>query len=350
MRFTDPLYSVCQQLRQRRVLSKLLASALTLQLIISCGSSTSHCVPGQSIACSGTGCTGHQVCAANGESYEQCVCDNGSAGQFPATGPNSGLIGAACTDASGCRTGLECITSHSTYLDGEGPSSGMCLAQCVPGHDFCKGLDATSQCIVLDNGGPPANTGIIIAYCLPGCQLGTQPNEADKCRGRSDLVCSESPAGSGSGFCRPVCRSDVDCDGRFCDLSTGLCGDAARTGDPIGAVCSATTVLSTSCAGGCLPITTSYAECSGVCSYDTPGCGQTNSTTKLAYYCYIDPTNGSGAGDLGYCAKLCDCDSDCGRTDAVCEPVSTITSTTGRGGVCGSKTLPSGASRANHPC
>jgi len=327
--------------------------AITLAcVLIDCGSSSQHCVPGQSITCAGAGCTGHQVCAANGDAYEACVCDNASSGQFPAAGPNSGLIGAACADASGCRAGLECISSHSSYLNGEGPSAGMCLARCLPDHDFCKGLDATSKCVVLDNGGTPNTTSDDIAYCLPGCQLGTQVNELDKCRGRSDLVCSESPAGSRSGYCRPACRSDVDCDGRYCDLSTGLCGDSVRTGDPIGAACSADTVLSTTCAGGCMPISATFAECSGVCSYGTgtPGCGQSNLSARLSYYCYIDPTSGSGLGDLGYCANLCDCDNDCARSDAVCEPVSTITSATGRAGVCGSKTLPSGALRANHPC
>jgi hypothetical protein len=213
-------------------------------------------------------------------------------------------------------------------------------------HDFCSQIDASSKCIVLANGGT-SDTSDDLAYCLPGCELGKQADEPDKCRARIDLVCSESPAGSGVGFCRPACRSDLDCGSRSCDLSTGLCG-APRSGKAIGAACNPNATTPT-CAGGCIDHGDGYAECSGVCSYGTAGCGQTVTTAPLDYFCYLDPTNGSGDGDLGYCAKLCDCDSDCGRSDAVCEPRD-LPESTGRSGVCGSVKYANGDLRTNTPC
>ena len=320
--------------------------ALTSLSLAQCGAKTeaSTCVPGQSIACAGEGCTGFQVCKADGKSYDECVC--GSV-PFPSTGPNSGRLGAACTSAASCRKGFDCITSDSKLIGGEGPSGGICLQQCPPDHDFCKGIDATSKCAVLVGGATPNDPSDDVAYCLPGCKLGTQPNELDKCRGRVDLVCSESPAGSGVGFCRPACRSNIDCGERICDLKTGLCGDRAPGPDPIGSPCALGADM---CSGGCAPHGGSFNECSGVCSYGTAGCGQTSTRPPLSYYCYLDPATRSGDGDLGYCSRLCDCDKDCGRADAVCEPKPALKPKTGRGGVCGSMTYPNGAPRPNTPC
>ncbi len=325
------------------------SAALLLVFASACGSEKASCVPGQSISCSLGDCTGHQVCNANGDAYGECVCSGPDAGDFPKTGPHSGLIGAACDSSADCRSGFDCLTVDSKVLNGEGPSAGICLARCLPEHDFCSDLDARSKCIVLADGGTPSNTLDDVAYCLPGCELGTQPNELDKCRGRIDLVCAESPAGSGVGFCRPACRSDLDCARRHCDLGTGLCSDDAQTGDPIGAPCNPGPTVS-SCAGGCLDHGTTFAECSGVCSFGMAGCGQESQEAPLDYFCTLDPTVGSGNGDLGYCAKLCDCDDDCGRSDAVCEPSDSLPAGTGRTGVCGPTTYTSGDPRPNTPC
>ncbi len=331
-----------------RLVHGIAAALFAVASAAGCGDSKAQCVPGQSIACAGNGCSGHQVCNASGDAFGECSCDSVGSGQFPSTGPSSGLLGAACAGPSNCRVGLECVTANSTLIDGEGPSGGMCLARCLPDHDFCQGLDARSRCVVLSDGGTPDELTDDLAYCLPGCSLGTQPNELDKCRGRVDLVCSESSMGSGVGFCVPACRGDVDCPGRVCNLRTGLCGDAPARGDDIGAQCSAEGP--DSCAGGCIAHGGSYAECSGVCSYGTAGCGQDQSAFPLSYYCYLDPATASGNGDLGYCAKLCDCDADCDRPDAVCEPRPTLTPKTGRKGVCGSKTYPDGTGRKRTPC
>ena len=87
-----------------------------------------------------------------------------------------------------------------------------------------------------------------------------------------------------------------------------------------------------------------------MCSFGTAGCGQSDTRLPLDNFCFLDPTSTSGSGDLGYCAKVCDCDDDCGRPDAVCEPKPALTSKTGRVGVCGSKIFSTGTPRGNTPC
>jgi hypothetical protein len=330
------------------------ASALSLVfafvfLFGACGTSQPTCVPGQSIACSRGTCEGYQVCNAEGSAYDECRCGGPDAGEFPAGGPNSGLIGAACTSSADCREGFDCLSSESRLINGQGPSGGICLAKCIPEHDFCKGLDARSKCIVLYDGGTPSDKLDDVTYCLPGCETGTQPNELDKCRRRADLVCAEAPAGAGVGFCRPACRSDVDCGSRFCDLGTGLCGDQPQPGGEIGSVCNQGSD-STVCAGGCIDLGSSHAECSGVCSYGTAGCGQETEDGPLDYFCFHGPAAGSGEGDLGYCARLCDCDDDCERDDSVCEPRDALPESTRRAGVCSPTTYPNGDPRPNTPC
>jgi hypothetical protein len=308
-------------------------------------------VPGASVGCVGVhGCTGYQVCRTDGSGYDACSCgDGGLIKAFPSYGPYSGLLGAACTVSDDCRKGLDCFTPSTSLLNGEGPSAGMCLAKCLSDHDFCNGLDATAKCVVLDDGGTPAFTSDDVSYCFPGCKLGKQPADADKCRGRVDLVCVEEPVGAGAGYCKPACRSDVDCAPEKCDLATGLCANSARSGDALGADCQ---LSNSQCAGACYPVNNTYSACSGFCSYGTPGCGQSGDPPYKAF-CSIPgaATATAGAGDIGFCGELCDCDTDCGRADAVCEPQPAAwTKTTGRKGLCGSKTLPSGSPRKNLAC
>jgi hypothetical protein len=310
------------------------------------GSEGRACAPGQSIECAGAhACRGHQVCKSDASGYGECLCGDGGLRSFPQVGPFSGLIGAVCTSLDDCRNGLECVPSSSQAIRGEGPSSGMCLQKCTVEHNFCSEVDATSKCIQLDDRGT-ADPADDVAYCMPGCKLGEQPSKSDKCRSRSDLVCTEYPAGAGAGYCRPSCRSDTDCSPRFCDLSTGLCSDSPRSGDAIGASCDSS---ASRCAGGCIGQGGSFSECSGVCSYGTEGCGQ-KGEFPLDYYCALPATPASGPGDLGYCARLCECDASCGRPDAVCEPHPELFSKSARHGFCASKLTPSGGVRENLPC
>ena len=336
--------------------------ALAAGVPAGCGSSAAAkgCVPGQSIACAGTGaCQGNQVCNAEGSGYGECLCGpgtgtgtDGGSQSFPQVGPYSGLLGADCTTAKDCRLGLECVTSASTVVNGEGPGAGMCLAECLVAHDFCAAVDATAQCVVLDDGGT-ATTEDDVAYCLPGCKLGKQPDSADKCRGRLDLVCTEGVTGSGSGYCRPSCRADIDCAPRFCDLGTGLCADSAPTGDPIGTTCDPN---ASKCAGGCIAQGNRVfrvqrglrASSPQATSAEYVGCG--NSAVPLDYYCAIGATTTSGPGDLGYCAKLCDCDADCATANAVCEPGADLMNKAGRPGFCAPPLATNGKPTLHIPC
>ncbi len=346
----DPLRSF-RFLAPSRIGCARLFTALLALSVGGCGSKSAGktgtgCVSGESIACAGVhGCPGYQVCRSDGSGYEPCTCGDGGSRAFPQVGPYSGLLGAACSTNDDCRTGFDCVAASSNLIKGEGPSSGMCLQQCIVAHDFCTSVDATAQCVVLDDKGT-ADTSDDLSYCMPGCKIGKQPASADKCRGRVDLVCSETPVGSGAGYCRPACRNDVDCAPRKCDLRTGLCGDATPSGDPIGIACAPG---SATCAAACYAASDTFDECSGVCSYGTEGCGQTT-FPPLDFFCAIPVAAGSGPGDLGYCAKLCDCDDDCGRQDAVCEAESSLVSSAGRHGYCASKALPTGGTRTGLPC
>ncbi len=223
----------------------------------------------------------------------------------------------------------------------------MCLAECARDPSVCEALYPNTQCVVLD----PGETAAPVdddAFCLPTCKIGDPAPNDDKCSGRVDLVCAEGTAGTGIGHCRPACRADLDCGSRYCNLSTGLCNDSPRSGDGIGAACDP---AAPQCAGGCVEHGEAYAECSGVCRLDTPGCGQLPSRKPpYDFWCYLDPSRAGGEGDLGYCARACDCDGDCGREDAVCSPEPDLESQTGRRGVCASKVYASGGARPGTPC
>jgi hypothetical protein len=304
------------------------------------------CTPGRSIACTGVdNCDGRQICDKAGATYGACMCAGDET--FASAGPASGLLGATCRDDGDCRAPYSCLPSTSEGIEGEGPSAGLCVLECARDASICERADAAAKCVVLDDRGTSDNVDDA-AFCLPTCTLGDPKADDDKCRGRVDLVCSEEIAGTGLGYCRPACRSDLDCGDRRCNLRTGMCGSQPPDGAGIGSACDPT---APACAGGCIEHGASYAECSGVCRLGTPGCGQaTGDGPPFNFYCYLDPAGKGGNGDLGYCAKLCDCDDDCERADAVCEAESSLTEATGRKGVCASKVFGSGAARPHLPC
>ena len=329
----------------KATVSLLVFGAALSSLPAGCGAEDSGCVAGQSVACAGNlGCPGHQVCKADGSGYAPCKCGGDLPdGGFTQTGPQSGRLGAACNGDAQCRAGLTCLTERSTAIDGQGPAKGICTADCSTDASVCAGFEPESVCQAISVGKPGG-----AAYCFAGCSLGEPGFGADKCRGRSDLACSETAAGSGQGYCRPACQNDPHCGSRFCDLSTGLCGDAKRTGDAVGAYCDAN---QPSCAGACLPHG-GYSECSGACTLGAVGCGE-NRDDGPPYdaFCLLEPSSLSALGDLGYCAKLCDCDGECGRPDAVCQPLAAQQrSETGRKGSCASTTFVGGSVRPGIPC
>src|SRR5262249_1596000 len=148
-----------------------------------CGSTSTACVPGQSIACAGDqACdASFQVCKDDGSGYGECLCSRGGV-TFTRTGPSSGLIVAACASDAFCRKGLNCVAVTSTDINGEGPSAGFCLAPCPAGAGdaYCAGVDANAKCVTLDDKGTTSTDDDVI-YCMPGCTIG-DTKDPDKCR------------------------------------------------------------------------------------------------------------------------------------------------------------------------
>jgi hypothetical protein len=64
-----------------------------------------------------------------------------------------------------------------------------------------------------------------------------------------------------------------------------------------------------------------------------PTC-QWSGTGKAASACVFRPSN-QGAGDLGFCGKLCDCTDECPGTVPCTALPSSWATETGRKGVCG---------------
>jgi hypothetical protein len=154
--------------------------------------------------------------------------------------------------------------------------------------------------------------------------------DPNKCHGRKDVACEpfgadpNNPSGYG---CVPTCRSDADCPApRKCDPRDKVCVDKPHTGGGIGADCEQWELsggdAGIGCAGICLhtiaqvdagqmdPLNQVYF-CSEVCVFGDifgPACGYKETVPRAVC---IYATSEAGNGDYGFCAQLCDKDSDC---------------------------------------
>jgi hypothetical protein len=315
---------------------------------------SSRCVPGETRACFGV-CggigfgLGYQVCAGDGRSFDACVCPpdapiasidrpggpviitprNPGEGLPPVQvpgglPPDRATIGADCERDADCGGELVCFGAAADSLGFGGAARGYCSMGCDDVSD-CSAVDRSSTC------GTVASRSL----CLRVCRAGEPPAPGDKCLGRPDLMCLSSAALGNDdpdadpafGICIPMCQSDAGCGGRRCDLSTGLCSDEPRAGDPIGAACDA----ADSCAAGiCLGATeTTTGFCSSFCALGAPGCGFDGSEPSIGAACLVSQVSGEGTGDRGLCFALCDVADDCAEGfDCVPEP------TLGRAGAC----------------
>src|SRR5690606_26339918 len=95
------------------------------------------------------------------------------------------------------------------------------------------------------------------------------------------------------------------------------------------------TIDGDTCAGTCVAIDDDQAECEEYCRVGAQGgCGESElegSGVACAFFAYdlSDIDESQGAGDLGVCAHLCDCNSDCpGAQLCLNQP------TDGHAGVC----------------
>lgn len=264
--------------------------------------------------------------------------------------PGAPTLGASCTGDADCGSGLTCLTAASSALGG-GPPHGVCTLDCSQdpsGANTCARIAPDSVCTPFTRDS---------AYCMEACTTGAVSKGETKCHGRKDVACTVEPPRTSS-YCRPTCRNDSDCDGRRCDLSSGLCvealagkrslGDAcdprAATAECRGAVCIGGTDADSGAGGG---------FCSGRCRLGGVGCGQDPSgNAPLAAMCLLIPQGAPlSVGDEGYCAALCDCDGECPLPGSVCEPLSSeYRAASRRAGSCAPATSVDGGVHAGIPC
>jgi len=184
------------------------------------------CVPGDQITCTGAGgCTGIQLCAADGSGYGACSCgvltDGGGGGDGGGgrDGGGGGDGGGAC---SRCGT-QACCDNICTNTSTDTNNCGQCGNACVsgPGPDCVMGI-----CGCAPNGGQACSAGA--TCCGNGCKDLTSDT----------LNCGE---------CGKQCTANHACQGGQC-----LCG---------GGACAAT---ETCCGNRCVDTTSDRRNC-GAC-------------------------------------------------------------------------------------
>jgi hypothetical protein len=96
--------------------------------------------------------------------------------------------------------------------------------------------------------------------------------------------------------------------------------------------------------------TTSGGFCSGFCKLGEPGCGNIpTSSAKPQAYCLFGTDMNADRDDLGFCAELCDCNSDCKNPDFICTTVMGLAAQIGRAGACGPKNTGTGGTSTGIP-
>ncbi|HEU4580488.1 MAG TPA: hypothetical protein VFS67_19665 [Polyangiaceae bacterium] len=324
--------------------------SFTAAWVASCNDDSNDrvCVAGTTRLCADQGrCQGTQICLADGSGYGECDCTGPLRQPSMETSdkPITPLVGRRCSADADCGEGLQCFTDKSNAMFGGGPAGGYCSLPCT-GNEVCSAVDPDSECL-----GLTATQSV----CLRTCRNQDPRSLAEnKCLTRPDVVCmSEVALGEADftgarqpGWCFPQCGSDEDCPGRVCDLQRGVCVDARPAGLSIGEACTG----GTQCAGGiCVAASATEAFCSAPCVFGQPvGCGYGPSATQRDAGC-LGPRFGGflsseGIGDSGFCAELCDVDTDCAQASNgwVCNLSDGVRERFGRGGTC----FPPGATDA----
>jgi hypothetical protein len=194
-----------------------------------------------------------------------------------------------------------------------------------------------------DNAGD--GDGDIPEYTPTGapCEFGP---DADKCEGRASVACTpvlgetattcdrdedcgsrelcfesmDPDASTGVclrlyGECLPLCGGNFDCGaGQQCDIESGACVDEANNdGARFGESCES----DSDCSGTCVSVSDEVSECEEQCRVGAlSGCGEEDlgaSDIACAYFAFTLDEFGEeqGAGDVGVCARLCNCSSEC---------------------------------------
>jgi hypothetical protein len=257
----------------------------------------------------------------------------GNAGTGGSAGAPGTALGAVCDDDGDCGSGLTCL-EHDEIL-GDGPAHGACTIACSS-DTTCQTKAAGARCVSFAGA----------EYCVAACELG--PATAPKCHDRTDAMCGllgvipgsdycSSTADCGAGElcqdyycgeavlgCLPSCRGDFDCgSGQKCDFETGLCIDTTPVGLPLGSACSLDAATDP-CNGFCFPSGTAYdGYCSAYCGFndDLSSCGWNGSGVAPSACFWTSVLQGSldiAQTDLGFCGKLCDCNTDCTAVGDYC--------------------------------
>jgi MYXO-CTERM domain-containing protein len=220
-----------------------------------------------------------------------------------------GRLGAPCAADADCSAGLICLLPQSTELGPGGPAGGLCTLQCAVDDD-CRTVNETAVCESWDD--------TYAGYCFESCTINSwfgPELDPTKCHGRQDMVCDSfecSPLCLGAAICFPHCARDDQCGvGLFCNPADGLCESSPSEGDPPGSPCD---VSADACSGWCYG-----GVCLEPCVIGAPlTCSSSTGGSSQGAACVI-PWDGSGVGDYGLCAELCDCSSECPDT-TFCEP------------------------------
>jgi hypothetical protein len=301
---------------------------------------------------------GSCTCVAGGVLGGGGAGGTGGMGGKGGMGPTSATLGRACTADAQCGTGLTCLTNNG-LADG-GPAHGICTVSCTTDSQ-CREVSSDSYCV---------DVTATDRYCLQACSTGSL--NVPKCQQRPDVACTivgliptgpacqgneECPAGqlcstatpSQCGDivtgCVPMCGGNFDCGtGQFCDFSTGLCTNTKPTGLPIGSKCvpPATNADPDPCQGFCIASDDTRTEgtCTALCTFSPAftGCGWDGQSKAEAacLYATILSMGDVGAGDVGICGSLCDCNADCALESERCldETGGDIMALFGRNGYC----------------
>lgn len=293
-------------------MTRRLSFVALLVLICSCagdeGTSAADCEPEQTRLCrTQSGCLGQAVCTGDPPEWQPCECPDEANAELLSN------VGAACTRKDQCAEADLCLKADDAFLGGA-LVSGTCVRDCSQDPNICSRLSYPAVCVKASTGElsqeSMADEGE--AYCFQSCDLGTE--DESRCRGRDDVACSgleEGPA-----FCRPLCVSDDDCPGRFCDPLLGVCVADSPAGKTLGQTC-AFESENPGCEGVCLDVN-AVNFCSGRCIYGSAAdCGDRD--LGRPGLCFLPEDEGS-IGDVGFCALLCDCNQQCPNPDMICDP------------------------------
>jgi hypothetical protein len=231
-------------------------------------------------------------------------------------GAVSTRLGSACINDAECGDGLTCALPNSGLFEGEGPAKGLCTVPCTS-NQTCIDISASASCVGV---GGASND----AFCFEGCALGMPNLGVLKCHNRPEVACSplvDQANNAVGAACLPTCAQDADCSGgTFCSPSTGRCTSTRpAAGQALGSACDPAAVADP-CHGFCSPTGLtgageSIGSCMELCSFGSQ-CAFSGATAAGACVLVLDPAE--SIGDLGFCAQVCNCTTDCGASGYSC--------------------------------